>query len=174
MVSISRANRVHRPERVLAYIPDESFKITNSLYNGFCPEELLPYLYSFGTYEGIGTYLLTPELAKEKGFSSVFGLEFRPNDPKVKIPEDLDKITIPENDYLLVRCVYDDDFNYSLITETVNLVLSKHPTISDNYKFLEKPVAVPVYVLKDQILVLYPIEIINQTKIINENSYSEV
>ena len=174
MVSISRANRVHRPERVLAYIPDESFKITNSLYNGFCPEELLPYLYSFGTYDGIGTYRLSPELAKEKGFSSVVGLEFRPNDPKVKIPEDLDKITIPENDYLLVRCVYDDDFNYSLITETVNLVLSKHPTISDNYKFLEKPVAVPVYVLKDQILVLYPIEIINQTKIINENSYSEV
>ena len=39
---------------------------------------------------------------------------------------------------------------------------------------MEKPVAVPVYVLKDQILVLYPIEIINQTKIINENSYSEV
>ena len=87
MVSISRANRVHRPERVLAYIPDESFKITNSLYNGFCPEELLPYLYSFGTYDGIGTYRLSPELAKEKGFNSVVGLEFRPNDPKVKIPE---------------------------------------------------------------------------------------
>ena len=174
MVSISRANRVHRPERVLAYISDESFKITNSLYNGFCPEELLPYLYSFGTYDGIGTYRLSPELAKEKGFNSVVGLEFRPNDPKVKIPENLDKITIPENDYLLVRCVYDDDFDYSLISEAVNLTLSKHPTISDNYKFLENPVAVPVYVLKDQILVLHPIEIINQKTVINENSYSEV
>ena len=174
MVSISRANRVHRPERVLAYIPDESFKITNSLYNSFCPQELLPYLYSFGTYDGIGTYRLSPKLSKEKGYSSVVGLEFRPNDPKVKIPENLDKITIPENDYLLVRCVYDDDFDYSLISEAVNLTLSKHPTISDNYKFLEKPVAVPVYVLKDQILVLHPIEIINQKTVINENSYSEV
>ena len=174
MVSISRANRVHRPERVLAYIPDESFKITNSLYNGFCPEELLPYLYSFGTYDGIGTYRLSPELAKEKGFNSVVGLEFRPNDPKVKIPENLDKITIPENDYLLVRCIYDGDFDYSLIVEAVDLTLKTHPTITDKYEFIEEPVAVSVYLFKDQILVLYPINIVEQNKVINEKSYSEV
>ena len=174
MVSISRANRVHRPERVLAYIPDESFKITNSLYNSFCPQELLPYLYSFGTYDGIGTYRLSPELAKEKGCSSVVGLEFRPNDPKVKIPENLDKITIPENDYLLVRCIYDGDFDYSLIVEAVDLTLKTHPTITDKYEFIEEPVAVSVYLFKDQILVLYPINIVEQNKVINEKSYSEV
>ena len=174
MVSISRANRVHRPERVLAYIPDESFKITNSLYNSFCPQELLPYLYSFGTYDGIGTYRLSPELAKEKGYSSVVGLEFRPNDPKVKIPENLDKITIPENDYLLVRCIYDGDFDYSLIVEAVDLTLKTHPTITDKYEFIEEPVAISVYLFKDQILVLYPINIVEQNKVINEKSYSEV
>ena len=174
MVSISRANRVHRPERVLAYIPDESFKITNSLYNSFCPQELLPYLYSFGTYDGIGTYRLSPKLSKEKGYSSVVGLEFRPNDPKVKIPENLDKITIPENDYLLVRCIYDGDFDYSLIVEAVDLTLKTHPTITDKYEFIEDPVAVSVYLFKDQILVLYPINIVEQNKIINEKSYSEV
>ena len=174
MVSISRANRVHRPERVLAYIPDESFKITNSLYNSFCPQELLPYLYSFGTYDGIGTYRLSPELAKEKGYSSVVGLEFRPNDPKVKIPENLDKITIPENDYLLVRCIYDGDFDYSLIVEAVDLTLKTHPSITDKYEFIEEPVAVSVYLFKDQILVLYPINIVEQNKVINEKSYSEV
>jgi len=174
MVSISRANRVHRPERVLAYIPDESFKITNSLYNSFCPQELLPYLYSFGTYDGIGTYRLSPKLSKEKGYSSVVGLEFRPNDPKVKIPENLDKITIPENDYLLVRCIYDGDFDYSLIVEAVDLTLKTHPTITDKYEFIEDPVAVSVYLFKDQILVLYPINIVEQNKIINEKSYSGV
>ncbi|MBR2107614.1 MAG: GGDEF domain-containing protein, partial [Treponema sp.] len=174
MVSISRANRVHRPERVLAYIPDESFKITNSLYNSFCPQELLPYLYSFGTYDGIGTYRLSPKLSKEKGYSSVVGLEFRPNDPKVKTPENLDKITIPENDYLLVRCIYDGDFDYSLIVEAVDLTLKTHPTITDKYEFIEDPVAVSVYLFKDQILVLYPINIVEQNKIINEKSYSEV
>ena len=167
MVSISRANRVHRPERVLAYIPDESFKITNSLYNSFCPQELLPYLYSFGTYDGIGTYRLSPKLSKEKGYSSVVGLEFRPNDPKVKIPENLDKITIPENDYLLVRCIYDGDFDYSLIVEAVDLTLKTHPTITDKYEFIEDPVAVSVYLFKDQILVLYPINIVEQNKVIN-------
>ena len=174
MVSISRANRVHRPERVLAYIPDESFKITNSLYSSFCPQELLPYLYSFGTYDGIGTYRLSPKLSKEKGYSSVVGLEFRPNDPKVKIPENLDKITIPENDYLLVRCIYDGDFDYSLIVEAVDLTLKTHPTITDKYEFIEEPVAVSVYLFKDQILVLYPINIVEQNKVINEKSYSEV
>lgn len=174
MVSISRANRVHRPERVLAYIPDESFKITNSLYNSFCPQELLPYLYSFGTYDGIGTYRLSPELAKEKGYSSVVGLEFRPNDPKVKIPENLDKITIPENDYLLVRCVYDKDFDHSLIQDAVDLLLSRKPTISDEYEFIDNPIAISVYLFKDQILVLYPIKVIGEQKEITEKSYVDL
>lgn len=174
MFSISRANRVHRPERVLAYIPDESFEITNSLSKGFCPEELLPYLYSFGTYDGIGTYRFESVIAKEKGYSSVVGIEFRQDDPKVKIPENLKKMIIPDNDYLLVRCTYDDDFEYSLIPEAVELILSKHPPISDKYEFVENPVAITVYLIKDQILVLYPIKILEQSNLINEKSYSKL
>ena len=174
MINISRANRVHRPERVLSYIPDESYEITNSLFKGTCPTEFLPYLYSFGTYDGIGTYRLSEEIAKQKGVKSVVGIEFRPDDPNVKIPENLDCITIPENDYLLVRCIYDGDFNHSLILDAVELTLSKHPTISDEYEFIENPVAITVYLEKDQILVLYPVKIQQDQNIISEQSLSSI
>ena len=44
---------VHRPERVLYYLPENKDEVSQYISTGTCPEALKKYLYAFGTYDGI-------------------------------------------------------------------------------------------------------------------------
>lgn len=64
MIRIISTLIVHRPERILFYLPEYTDEVKQCIADGVCPPALEPYLYRFGTYDEAGLFFLTEEMQK--------------------------------------------------------------------------------------------------------------
>ena len=67
MIRVTSTLIVHRPERVLYYLPEATEEIRKYIGEGCCPDVLKKYQYTFGTYDDAGVFYLPADLQKETG-----------------------------------------------------------------------------------------------------------
>ena len=70
-MKVTATLNVHRPERLLYYLPEQDEEVSNYIRTGFCPERLKKYLYAFGTYDEAGVFYLPQKLQEETGMKCV-------------------------------------------------------------------------------------------------------
>ena len=74
MIHVTSTLIVHRPERVLYYLPEATEEIRKYIGEGSCPDVLKKYQYTFGTYDDAGVFYLPADLQKETGRKKVLGI----------------------------------------------------------------------------------------------------
>lgn len=79
-----------RPERMIFYVHTSQEDI-DGFYEGIIPEIILKYKGEFGTYGKPGLYIINNGSIDLK----VIGIEYRPDDPRIEYPTDLEQIRTP-------------------------------------------------------------------------------
>ena len=102
---INKLNQLFKPSRIL-YYTETSSKEIQDFYKGQLPENIAKYSNAFGSYDYPGVFFLEG-LQKE-----VIGIEFRPDDPRVEYPKDLQSIPLEAAFFYSVEI--DDDIEITL------------------------------------------------------------
>ena len=128
---------VHRPERLLYYLPDMTPEIENCIAEGTCPDALKKYQYAFGSYDDVGVFYLSEFLQIKTGFKRVVGIEFRKDDAAVQLPDNLPCIELPDNDMIIQDVAYEYQMNDELLEEIVHSAKNEKNDRTGNYRYLE-------------------------------------
>ncbi len=107
---VNRLNQLFKPERILYYIDAGAGEIKKA-YSGQLPQEIEKYSNTFGTYDYPGVFFVKG-LEKE-----VIGIEFRPDDERVKYPEGLKSIRLEASFFYSVAIDDDIEITYPFIKQ---------------------------------------------------------
>ena len=107
---INKLNQLYKPERILYYLEVSPEEI-KAFYNDVVPESINKYANAFGTYDYPGIFYVEA-LKKE-----VIGIEFRPDDPRIKYPTELKSIPLDASFFYSVEIDGDVEINYPFIKE---------------------------------------------------------
>ena len=105
---INKLNQLFKPARILFYT-DVSPQEIQAFYQGHLPEEISQYYNAFGTYDSPGLFFVE-ELQKE-----VLGIEYRPDDSRVKYPQGLKSIPLAASFFYSVEIDDDIKVDYPFI-----------------------------------------------------------
>ena len=105
---INKLNQLFKPARILFYT-DVSPQEIQAFYQGHLPEEISQYSNAFGTYDSPGLFFVE-ELQKE-----VLGIEYRPDDSRVKYPQGLKSIPLAASFFYSVEIDDDIKVDYPFI-----------------------------------------------------------
>ena len=154
VMKVTATINIHRPERLLYYLPQISEEIECYISNGECLEQLKDYLYAFGTYDEVGIFYLPKVLQQETGKKYVVGMEFRKDDPTVKLPTELPYVVLPECDIIVkdVACEY--RLNKELLDELIDYARGVKSYADEGYKYVKKGL-VQAFCSKDKLRVMY-------------------
>lgn len=119
MIKVTATFILHRPERLLYYLPGNN-EVDNYIKEGTCPKAFKQYLYAFGTYDEVGVFNLPAKLQQETGMKWVVGMEFRKDDPRVTLPEELPYIVLPACDVLAEDVAYEYQLDAAMLDEIVD------------------------------------------------------
>ncbi len=162
-MKVTATLNVHRPERVLYYLPEKNEEVSNYIRTGACPETLKKYLYAFGTYDEVGVFYLPKALQKETGMKYVVGMEFRKDDPAVEVPSELPFVVLPECDIVIQDVSYEYQMTEELMEETIECVRSNKIVSFEAIKYVEGGLVVG-FSSKDKLRLLYEIQLVNTPK----------
>lgn len=95
---------IYKPRRLLYYIHPTDEEKTN-FYQGILPDSLMCYDGAFGTYDHPGLF----RILDTDGFTEVMGIEFRPEDNRIKYPADLEICELPAC-YMISALITEDSF----------------------------------------------------------------
>ena len=95
MIRVTSTLIIHRPERVLYYLPEITDEVKQCIMEGGCPSALEPYRYMFGTYDEAGVFYLPSDLQKQVGADYVIGIEYRKDDERIAYPKNLPYVMLP-------------------------------------------------------------------------------
>ena len=151
---------VHRPERILYYLPQKNEEVNRYISSGECPEQLKKYLYAFGTYDEVGVFYLPKDLQQKTGMEYVVGIEFRMDDPRVELPAELPYVVLPECDIVIQDVSYEYQLNEELLEEIIDCVRNIKIVGHDEYRYVEEGL-VAAFSAKDKLRVLYEIEAVD-------------
>ena len=162
-MKVTATLNVHRPERVLYYLPENNEEVSNYIRTGACPETLKKYLYAFGTYDEVGVFYLPKALQKETGMKCVVGIEFRKDDPAVELPSELPFVVLPECDIVIHDLSYEYQMTEELMEEAIECVRSNKIVSYDMIQYAEDGLVVG-FSTKDKLRLLYEIQLRNKPK----------
>ena len=162
-MKVTATLNIHRPERVLYYLPEIKEEIDCRVNCGDCPEQLKEYLYSFGTYDEAGIFYLPKSLQQKTGRTRVVGMEFRKDDPAVKVPSELPFVVLPECDIVVKDVVYEYQINNELLDEVVDYARVVKSYADEGYRYV-KDGMVQIFCTKDKLRVMYEIAPVKEKK----------
>ncbi len=162
MVKVTSTVIVHRPERVLYYLPEITEDISQSFWDGVCPSALTEYRYAFGTYDDVGVYCLPPSLQAEVGMRNVIGITFRKDDPALAYPEHLPSLVLKECDVIIQDITYEDRLSRGSLIEIVRYGMNTENDRSAVYRYVEDGL-VGVFTAKEKLRVSYEIELLGDS-----------
>lgn len=160
MMKVTAILNVHRPERILYYLPQKNEEVNRYISSGECPEQLKKYLYAFGTYDEVGVFYLPKDLQQKTGMEYVVGIEFRMDDPRVELPAELPYVVLPECDIVIQDVSYEYQLNEELLEEIIDCVRNIKIVGHDEYRYVEEGL-VAAFSAKDKLRVLYEIEAVD-------------
>ena len=173
MVKIISTVFVHRPERVLYYLPDGSNETTRYIADGVCPPQLQKCQDAFGTYDKAGVFFLPTELQHQTGMQRVTGIEFRKDDPSLDLPEHLPHVILPARDILIQDIAYEQQLNDDLLEDIITYAQNRSNSRSSEFHYVENGL-VAAFCTKEKLRILYEIEKIDDSGSILSNNWSDL
>ena len=161
MIKVTSTVIVHRPERVLYYLPEITEEADQSFRDGVCPLGLKEYRYAFGTYDDVGIFYLPQDMQKALGKRFVIGITYRKDDPALNYPEHLPSVVLPECDVIIEDITYENLLSWASLEEIVRGGIDTEIDRSAEYRYAENGL-VAIFTAKEKIRVLYEIEITGQ------------
>lgn len=114
------SEHIYKPQRILYFIkPTEEEK--NDFFLGIIPDVLAKYNGSFGTYSAPSLYILNSEAKSIE----VIGIEYRPNDSRIKYPSDLQSIELKETFLVAALDTEDHVFDDNFLLESISYLKNK-------------------------------------------------
>ena len=163
MIRVTSTLIVHRPERILYYLPEYTDEIEQHIADGVCPPALEPYLNRFGTYDEAGVFFLTEEMQKETGMRCVVGIEYRKDDSKVELPQDLPSVVLPACNIIIQDIAYEGHLDVERLEEIVAYSKSKKNDRSQWCYPAEHGLAA-AFSVKEKLRIIYEVKLINEPK----------
>lgn len=158
MAKVTSTVIVHRPERVLYYLPEMTEETNRCIADGVCPAMLKEYQYAFGTYDDVGIFFLPPSLQEETGKRCVMGIEYRKDDPALVYPEYLPSMELPACDVIIQDITYEEQLSRENIKEIIDYGRNTRNGRSEQYDYAEDGI-VGVFAAKEKLRVLYEINL---------------
>ncbi len=160
MVRVTSTLIVHRPERVLYYLPDADTELNQCISEGVCPEALEKYQNEFGTYDKVGIFCLPSHLQKETGKRWVVGLEYRKDDPKLNVPVQLPFVVLPECDIIIQDVAYEYRLNNEILDDIISFVRNRKNERSSGYRYVQDGLVV-AFCNAEKLRIMYEIELLH-------------
>lgn len=159
MVKITSTMIVHRPERVLYYLPEVTNEVNQSIADGVCPSAMTEYRYAFGTYDDVGAFCLPPALQEKAGTDWVVGLEYRKDDSTLEVPEQLPFVVLPECNVIIQDVSYEGQLTEAVLDEIISYGRTYKDDNSAEYRYVQDGL-VAAFTSKEKLRVLYEIELV--------------
>ena len=175
LMKVTATLNIHRPERVLYYLPKMDEEVSRYISVGECPEELKDYLYAFGTYDEVGIFYLPKALQQEVGMKYVVGMEFRKDDPAVDVPSELPCVVLPECDIISKDVVCEYRISEDLLEECIDYAREVKSYADDSYHYVKDGI-VEAFCAGDKLRILYEIVPTGEKKellSLDENAFSK-
>lgn len=164
MAKVTSTVIVHRPERVLYYLPEMTEEVNRCIADGVCPVALKEYRYAFGTYDDIGLFYLPPQQQKETGKNCVLGLEYRKDDPALSYPEHLPSVVLPACNVIIQDITYDDQLDRESLDGIIRYGRNTKNDRSAEYNYVANGV-VSVFTAKEKLRISYEVELVSESKL---------
>lgn len=164
MAKVTSTVIVHRPDRVLYYMPEITEEVNRYIAEGVCPELLTEYQYAYGTYDEAGFFFLPPSLQKQTGKTCVVGIEYRKDDPTLELPEHLPFVELPACDVIIQDITYEQQLDEALLKEIVAFGHDYRNDRSADYSYVEGGI-VAAYTTKEKLRVLYEIVLLQEVSV---------
>ena len=158
MAKVTSTVIVHRPERVLYYLPEMTEEANRCIADGVCPSVLKEYQYAFGTYDDVGIFFLPPSLQEATGKRCVMGIEYRKDDPALVYPEYLPSMELPACDVIIQDITYEEQLSRENIKEIIEYGRNTRNGRSEQYDYAEDGI-VGAFAAKEKLRVLYEINL---------------
>ncbi len=168
MIKITSTLFVHRPERLVFYLPETTQEINQKVLAGDVPSSLEKYQYEYGTYDSVGIFYLPPDLKSKLGKDYLVGIEYRSNDKTLNLPKSLPCVLLDSCSLIIQDVIYDDQLTNELLDEIVFHAKKEKNARDGQYRYVEDGL-VSVFVGKEKIRIMYEIELINATQKIKSN-----
>lgn len=162
MVKVTSTVIVHRPERVLYYLPEITDETKRCFADGICPSALKEYRYAFGTYDDVGVFYLPTSLQKITGKKGVIGISYRKDDETLAYPENLPSVVLPECDVIIEDVTYENQLSPEGLNEIIRCGMNTENDNSAVYRYPEDGL-VGVFTAKEKLRVLYEIELLGES-----------
>lgn len=161
MIKVISTIFVHRPERILYYLPNAAEEKAAYIAEGECPPQLSKYQYSFGTYDRAGVFFLPEKLQQEIGEKYVVGIEYRKDDPSVNLPADLPFAVLPAGDIIIQDVAYESRLDIELLEEIISYARRSKNQRSEYYRYIDGGM-VTAFCAEDKLRIMYEIERIDK------------
>lgn len=157
MMKVTSFLMVHRPERILCYLPNATEDILAKFANGECPESLKKYQDAYGTYDFVGFFDLPSYLQAEIGHHAVIGIECKKgvfdfdNDPNVST------IMLPVNNIIIQSLSVEQIVKPKTFSELIAFAKSQDNYLSPMYRYIEDGLSI-AFTVDDKIRIISEIE----------------
>ncbi len=151
---------VHRPERVLCYLPEVTEEVNRCIGEGKCPPALEHFHNAYGTYDDAGVFYLPMSLRKQLGHDAVVGIEVRARDLKEKIQEGFKTIVLPASDVIIQSVAFEKALSKESLDEVIDFARNKRNDKSKEYSYKEDGL-VTAFFSEERLRVLYEIELLD-------------
>ena len=172
MIRVTSALIVHRPERLLFYLPENTEEMSRCITDGTSPSVLSKYQDLFGTYDEVGVFYLPAELREQIGRKYVMGIEFRKDDLTLELPDDLPCIVLPESDMVVQDVAYEYQLTEELLDEIISYAKSRRNERSEDYRYVKSGI-VAAFSSKGKLRIMYQIELINEMNLLLHKELEE-
>ncbi len=170
MIHVTSTLIIHRPERVLYYLPEITDEIKQCIMEGVCPPAFKPYLYTFGTYDEAGVFYLSADLKKQVGLDYVVGIEYRKDDANVAYPENLPHIVLPACNIIIQDIAHKHQLSEDLLSEIIEYAYQTPNVRSDTYRYVEGGL-ISAFSVKEKLRIMYEIKLMDEPQSLCENDY---
>ena len=159
MIRVTASLILHRPERVLYYLPEVNEHTKQCITDGLCPPALEKYYDDFGTYDEVGVFFLTPELQKITGQRYVVGIEYRKDDSRVIVPEGLPFVELPACNIVCKDVTYEYQLTEEVLEEIISYVGRMRDARDGDYRNISNGLVAAFY-SKGKLRIMTEVEII--------------
>ena len=170
MIRVTSTLIIHRPERILYYLPEVTDEIKQCIMDGVCPSAFEPYRYAFGTYDEVGVFYLPADLQKQVGETYVIGIEYRKDDENVVYPENLPYIVLPACNIIIQDIAHKHQLSESLLDEIIQYAYRTPNVRSNTYRYLDDGL-ISAFSVKEKLRIMYEIDLVEKPQCIEENNY---
>lgn len=172
MIRVTSTTVLHRPERILFYIPEPDEEVKKSITDGVCPKVFANYQRAFGTYDDVGMFYLPAKLCPEAASRYVVGIAYRKDDVTLDLPDGLPSLILPEADFLVQDIAYEYQLNDEMLDEIILYAAKRKNENSDRIKFLEDGLVV-AFSIKEKLRIMHEVEKLSHSNIFLSDNYEE-